>query len=808
MLAEFGDVAMPMTEHSAQILAGTWPSQLVTTWSGYAAQYSRAAETLLAQVQVQHTLQEILGPMSGAFIESARTLVSGRRIVLENRVAAYRFAAGKAQWAANEIHATKSDLIEIVNKAEEEITAARERAEKLKAAPYMAGRAAAIEAMLQAEITKIVSTSRTEAEARDMEAATTVAAYTTDLKSWVQPYTNRTLPTSGELGINPESPPPDPPHQPETPTRAVDFSRVPSMADADRSAIGSDETGRDPAVERSPNVEQSAWREPTKVEASDTPAKSAPKHSHTPSMPSPSSAAPSSGGASSGGGSSGSVFGQLMSPLSSSSSPSSALSPSSTGATPGASSPAASAGTGVGAGPNPAMSPTVGGNAGLNPALSAVGTSSGIAEASARMTSGAVSATTHAVSGAVNAGTQAAQTAATAASAPTPPPASGPPPVNSAMPMVAPPPAPPGGPGPVTSGPPPGAPASPNVGGGPPASAPAAAGQTQLAGVAGPAGTPAGAAAAPLFLTGSPVAALRADGLDWDQMVDRALDIGQAVVTTLLAQTRAAGYPGIDWALSLVWERSGQASAWLATSEGPSYIPLGVAIPKDIGVAVADPIVGRDLWDKTTAAGGANVLEVLVQHVRQRDAALPGARMLALASSVPLGRVTDWASMVGARAVSVDAAKVEPATSADLGGTLLHRCAVAMPWEWHQANAFTAPERLQVAARHMRMAAVSGHLAGQACEQVMRLFEQHAEIDDDLWARVQAERIEAMVAYQMADQMRGQGGGVDPAQAFRTARAAEVVGCLRDYDTVEGCADLLYASRLAGAPLNPAVAVR
>lgn len=30
--------------------------------------------------------------------------------------------------------------------------------------------------------------------------------------------------------------------------------------------------------------------------------------------------------------------------------------------------------------------------------------------------------------------------------------------------------------------------------------------------------------------------------------------------------------------------------------------------------------------------------------------------------------------------------------------------------------------------------------------------------------------------------------------------------CLRDFDSVDGCADLLYASRLAGAPLHPAAA--
>jgi hypothetical protein len=43
-----------------------------------------------------------------------------------------------------------------------------------------------------------------------------------------------------------------------------------------------------------------------------------------------------------------------------------------------------------------------------------------------------------------------------------------------------------------------------------------------------------------------------------------------------------------------------------------------------------------------------------------------------------------------------------------------------------------------------------------------------------------------------------------PAQARRlaTARAAEVIECLRHYDTAEGCADLLYATRLAGEGLE------
>lgn len=48
--------------------------------------------------------------------------------------------------------------------------------------------------------------------------------------------------------------------------------------------------------------------------------------------------------------------------------------------------------------------------------------------------------------------------------------------------------------------------------------------------------------------------------------------------------------------------------------------------------------------------------------------------------------------------------------------------------------------------------------------------------------------------------------GSDPAGLLKAARAAEVVECLRNCRTVEGCADLLYATRLAGAPLAPGAA--
>jgi hypothetical protein len=109
-----------------------------------------------------------------------------------------------------------------------------------------------------------------------------------------------------------------------------------------------------------------------------------------------------------------------------------------------------------------------------------------------------------------------------------------------------------------------------------------------------------------------------------------------------------AGYLGIEWAVSLIHERSGQVSAWLASSEGPSYIPPDVRVPEDVRMAVADPVVGHELWDMSVAAGGADPLEVLVRHAAIRDATAPGERVLALASSLPMERVSDWAATVRA----------------------------------------------------------------------------------------------------------------------------------------------------------------
>jgi len=90
----------------------------------------------------------------------------------------------------------------------------------------------------------------------------------------------------------------------------------------------------------------------------------------------------------------------------------------------------------------------------------------------------------------------------------------------------------------------------------------------------------------------------------------------------------------------------------------------------------------------------------------------------------------------------------------------------------------------------------------------MDLFGRGKPVSDELWAQVKQEYAQAFSAYDLA--VRGvaiNGGEPNPPLAFRTARAAEVVWCLRDYASAEGFVDILYATRLAGAPLNPAAAV-
>lgn len=794
---------MPMTEHSAEILAGSWPSQSVMAWSGYGMAYAQQANSLFTQLDAQMDIKEALAGMDGAFIDSARELVNGRETALQNRIAAYRHIANKAHWAASELQSTKTDLSDIVNAAENKIKVSRDNAEKAKsAATAIPGAVAAIEADLRLAIQGIVATAKADAQRRDLQGATTVTALSNDVAQWSAPYINSMLPEAGapsDLGNLPAAPPTGVPRAPQNgsgQTRPVD-ERTFKDSPLDRQPQ-SEQAPESSQQRREKNFQQTEMRNDRDV------ARDAANGHPKPSNPSPASSAPSSPASSGGsGGSPASSIGQMMRPASSgSSSPSSSSS--------GAASPANAAQSSQFANAKPGAVPGTGANAAagagsLGRASGLASLGSGVAESSARLVSGAVSTASNAVSGAANVGSNVAQNVAQAAAqAPAAAgsmPAAAVPAGGAGMGMM---PAAAAAGGPAVVNPVSGTSAgTPAVGGGPsttPATGPAPV--SSAGGLTSQAAS--GGSLAPVAVQGPGVRGVGADGASGDVLFQQAMDAGRDVISAMVAQSVGVGYIEIHYAVALVYERGGTVSAWMATSEGASYVPLGVRVPQAVQLSVTDPVVGHELWEMSSAAGGGSPLEIVVRQAAAREMAAPGGRVLAVASSLPMGQVIDWAGEVGARPVSVDPKAITAAAAPDMA--MVHRCAVAMPWEWRQANAFSEQDRLKVAARHMHMASTAGHLSSGACEEVIELFESRTPIDEARWRDVDRARFMSLIEYEMAMRSAGQ-GGAEPARALASARAAEVVLCLRNYATAEGCADLLYASRLAGAPLNPAAAV-
>lgn len=785
--------AVVAAPYEFQILRNHYPLQSAELWFAYAAELTAIVAQLRAQYPVQQDLVFSVGGMSGKWIDKAAQPQTAHRLeTLWDSIHAYELTAREADAVARRISATKDALDSIVRDALNAINQATDEANKAKdqarSRPLTAGpEIAAIESKLRTDIQAIITAAQGQVEAVDKEAAgNTTASSLAPIQSW-EPRAEESGKGSGaatplSTGTGGAGTPA--PLSPNNGVQAVDYNTV-----KDAGGAQSPVPDKKPETENTPlskQAQQAAWNPDRAKDAATTPNSGVDKSPGHPSPPM--SSAPSSGGSpASSGGSPSSMIGQMM-PRSMSSAPSSPSSSSPAGAHAGGAGSPAGAGAPGGAGAAPGAASGVRG-AGL------AGAGSGIAESSARFASGAVNAGANTLGTAINLGSQVAQGAASAASAAATPAAAGTPPGAASGPVS-------GAPvgmvaaaggsavvSPVTGG--------PVVGGGPAATPPAGATPVSSVGGAMPHAA-ASSSLAPVPVQTTPgVRGVGADGATGDVLFTQAMDAGRDVITALLAQTK--GYMAIDYAVSVMWERSGQVSAWLATSEGASYIPLGVRVPQDVALAITDPVVGRQLWDETAAAGGGDPLEVVVRQAQAREMAAPGARVLAIASSVKMDRVQDWAGEVKARPVSVNPNTV--ARDIELPPTR-HRCQVAMPWEWQQAHAFSEETRHQIAARHVMMAAVEGHLHSPACEKVMDLFESRKPIDDALWPEVQKERFMALIEYQSAMSQAGHGGAADPARALATARAAEVVECLRTHTTAEGCADLLYATRLAGAPLS------
>lgn len=830
----FGEIPMPMTEHSPQILVGAWPSQSEVAWGGFEMELSARGRAIAGQYDTQFEIARGLQNMSGPFIDDAGIPnASKRETTLQESAKTDHTCSDVANSARRRLAQAKEDMVDIVKRAEKDITAKREQAAtkkakaRAKATPLTAAaveaECQAIDAQLKIDEQTIVAAAHASAMAADSTAAADAAGYGARVKDLTLTYPANTgtgpstaaTPMSNGIGGAPAAP------APTSPGGGINAQNVDSYSVGQNPSESGATRLSNPLQEAQNNLNPDNRMSPPKVEPASAVTDGSPGSS------SPLAGSPSqSGGA-------GSLIGHMMSPLSSAGGASSG----------GGSSPLSSMGSGLGnfgnaGGANPASAQGASmlnpGAAGLPAAGTGAGTGAGAgggsglaglgagaAETSARLASGAVSGVANGLNAAANAGSQVAQNVAPAvanlasqaspaanpAALTTPASAGG---VGGAPTMgMMPPAGGVGGGGPVTpisgggSGPtPPPSPAAPSAGGGGGPS-------SSLAGV-----PPAAAQYAPLAMAQQQhpgIRSLGADGTSGTVLIDQAMAAGADVITALLAQTTLAGYAfPLDYAVSLIYERTGGVTAWLATSEGASYIPLGVRIPQDVKLAITDPIAGRALWDSTAADGGSNPLKVLVEHAKARVMSAPGIHVLAIASSIKMANAIDWADELNAQPVEVPAAKFITAEAASAAaatiGHTLHRCEVAMPWEWQQANASDERERLRLAVKQMHLAFTVSHLNGPACEQVMRLFELRERTSDELWGAVKLERLGVLVDYDTA-KSRISYGAPELARLLAKARAAEVVESLRRYNTVEGFADLLYASRLAGAPLSPADAV-
>ncbi len=808
-------VEYPPSVYAGPILAsetGThWPLQSEYVWETYAAALKAEWGRLVEQESAQQTIkQNLYGQTSVGMIPAINQMVAKRDGTLADRLAALSAAHPVADAVRAAIVNLKSDLYWIVMGADQ----------KIKDLESKAGIGAS--ALLPTEIAAIIAAAKLEAEAADDARAAEVTAKTTELLSWT-PHgsakqsggSGAATPLSTGMGQGAASPPLSP--GAGSNIRPTDYTTMKDGAEntTDRSSDKLQPTTNNGKAAdqtmKSDEARNSAKIEPASATTTN-PDKPLPSPAH--SSP-PMSSAPSSGGSpASSGGSPSSMIGQMM-PRSMSSSPASSSAPSSGGspassggpasASPagahagGAGSPAAGAGAPGGAGAAPGAASGVRG-AGL------AGAGSGIAESSARFASGAVNAGANTLGAAGNLGSQVAQGAASAASAAAPAAPAAAPPVAASAPVSG---APVGGapigmmPAAAAGGPAVVNPvtAAPAVGGAPAATP--AAGATPVSSVGGATPAAAGSSVAPVPLqTGPGVRGVGADGATGDALFGQAMDVGRDVISAMLAQT--IGHIDIHYAVALVYERGGAVAAWMATSEGASYIPLGVRIPADVRLSVTDPVIGRELWKSSASAGGANPLDVVVRQAQEREMAAPGSRVLAIASSLPMDQVMDWAAEVSARPVHVSPKSIKKQPVVDMATA--HRCAVAMPWEWQQANRFDEQERGRIAQRHMFMAVSVTSLSSGPCEEVMDLVELRKPVPESLWHEVDKARLMLLLEYQGQMQSAGH-GGANPARALASARAAEVILSLRHHTTAEGCADLLYATRLAGAPLEPNAAV-
>lgn len=761
-----GDVPKPTSAHADVILRALWPMQSESAWGAFAASLKAEALRLFSEDDQQHAiLRQVATDQDGPFIDAATRLVTISSTTLAARYKTYAATSETADAVARRIWATKLCMAESVDNAQTTITAAENELNPKIMASKTAGQAAlaaALKGELDGRTTAAITLAQSEvvsAAAEGSSAITALAAKVVATQPKSHGNSAPTLPappmSSGGTG---QSRPPG--------AHGVDYHR--SLNGSDRAGLPESTTDRGHLPRNSRDA-----RAPGPETTSGTPDKTGGSPNSAPPF---AASAPSSGTNSTTGGSPSSVLASMIKPPTSTGPPASGAGSSSAAGSP----------SGITGPPGQQPTTTSRPGTGISRAISAASAGITIAETAARTGTGAIAATSSALGAATNtSGQVAAQPTAVAPNtmtSPITPPTAAP---LVAMPSTATPTATGGSASPPPSGMP-GLPVTPS---------PVAA---------------AGSVPEPLPMTQMRALGGGSPAPTGETLTGQAAEAARSILETLIAQTWHVGYGGTEfsWAVSVIADRTGQFTAWLASSEGPSYVPRGVRLPTAVRLAVTDQIVGRELWETSAQHGGADPIKLLVQHAQMLDAAAAGTRVLALAAAVPREHLADWASQVGARPVSLDPRLVAAAAAAPGAGQ--HRCEAVMPWEWQQANTFHERKRRKVAAQCATAATEAGHLNNPACRRVIDAFTRGQAITESDWADITQAHVEAWVDYDLARMAaHAIGGSTDPSPiewTFRTARAAEVVQCLREANSAAGCADLLYASRLAGAPLSAAMA--
>lgn len=756
------DIPRPDSEHAAVILGNEFPAQSESAWERYAGQLAAAATQLRGQQPVQDEIVSAVAAQSGQWADATLTVVLQRRDSLSHRIDFYALAAGCAGRVATALWATKLHMAESVSAAEAAISAARAEIEPQISAALAVGdgpQASVLMQLLADRIQTAITAAQDEVAAES--AAGTAAVGDEQRRLAAAPAAGLPAATEPAAAHHPTlgNTPAATAHQPAPAAPAVELAgHHATLGDTPAAAAHqpaptptTTETGQgqsDPATDPTrtagadprpaPGDAPSAASPPPAPQAAPPQLPSAP-HLSPPAPPSNPTSAGAGSSPSLTGGSATSAGNPATAPTAASSTAPQSTAPASGGRIP----PAA-----------PAV-PLVGGAA-VPAAAAPSASAAGPVRASTLGPVPSTSPGTLTPATSSPAATGAASTAAAATS-------------TASAPAVM------------------GSPAALGTGGLGAAVPPAAAVTTPPAAATAAAAPAAGPinSAVPLgvpLLSGSSAAG----GLDrTGEDLAQATDAATAILTACVAQARLRGWGGQDfgWGVAIMRAPTGLLTAWLATSYGPSYIPRGVRLPE--GVRLVEP----------PAAVGGDVLTLLVDQMAARSAAEPGARTLVVAATAPVGRVQDWAAKLGARAVSVDERTVTPAPAGP-GGQ--HRCEAAMPWDWRQANGFRPDQRRNVAVH--RAAAALAPVTLPACTRVVEAIQRGHTLPESAWAEAEAEQATARVAYNMAAAAGGAPGAAPLAHVFRVLAASDAALSLRD-TTTEGLADVLYAARLAGAPL-------